>query len=99
MTIPFPQGTVVVPQVDAFDDFNEVPLEANILPITTTGVNFTNISVSGSNVFDAVEDIAIAVNTPNFIQVNFTTGTNLLVTQPNLPLNLGSALSNGSGLQ
>lgn len=97
MTINFPQGTVVVPQVDSFNDFNEVPLDANIIPITTTGTNFTNIGVSGYNIFSAVEDVSIAVNTPNFVQVAFTLGTDLLITENNLPLDVNSLISNGSG--
>jgi hypothetical protein len=96
MPITFSNGTLLVPRVSS-SNFNETALDASLVPITTSGSDFTNIGVSGTDVFSAVEDMAITINTPNLVQVEFTAGTDLITTNNLLNLNTGSVLSNGSG--
>lgn len=97
MATNYSQNTIIIPQVDGLDNFRETVLDADIIPVTTTGVDFSNVSVSGQNVFEALQDIVISLNTPNFVQVDFSTGTDLLIDQNELPFNTSSEVFNGNG--
>jgi len=60
--IAHPSGTLLVKKVDENDNFIEEVLNASDIPITTTGTNFQNAGISGTDIEWAMSDVADALN-------------------------------------
>jgi len=59
--ITFPSGSILVKKVDGSDDFIEDALEANDIPVTATGTEFSDISVTGDDIQELFSSMATAI--------------------------------------
>jgi hypothetical protein len=52
-----PPGSIYIKKVDENDNFIEDTLEADDIPINTSGSPYEDLGISGTNIQDAFEDL------------------------------------------
>lgn len=91
MATGFSAGTLLIKKVNQSDDFVEEVLDSSDIPVTTTGSNFIDANISGSNIQQVFSSVADSLNLkileikeddiqilPNASSLNFYTGLSVV---------------------